>query len=43
MKTFLNAMTGISANAFENLAQKFDFSKYSTVADIGGALGTLSC
>lgn len=39
---FLEAMTGFQAGNFMMLAEKFDFSKYKTVSDIGGALGLLS-
>ena len=39
---FLDAMTGFQAANFGQLAEKFDFSKYQTVSDIGGALGLLS-
>lgn len=39
---FLDAMTGFQAANFTLLAKKFDFSKYKTVSDIGGALGLLS-
>jgi len=39
---FLDAMTGFQAANFGQLAEKFDFSKYKTVSDIGGALGLLS-
>lgn len=39
---FLDAMTGFQAANFELLAQKFDFSKYKTISDIGGALALLS-
>lgn len=39
---FLDAMTGFQAANFELLAQKFDFSKYKTVSDVGGALALLS-
>ncbi len=39
---FLNAMTGLQAGNFLQLAEKFDFSKYKTVSDIGGALALLS-
>ena len=35
-------MTGFQAGNFMMLAEKFDFSKYKTVSDIGGALGLLS-
>ena len=40
--TFLEAMTGFQAANFVQLAEKFDFSKYETVSDIGGALALLS-
>jgi hypothetical protein len=40
---FINAMSGIQAGNFMTLAKKFDFSKYKTMADIGGADGFLSC
>jgi hypothetical protein len=40
---FMNAMAGISAANFKALAEKFDFSRYSTLCDIGGATGQLSC
>ena len=39
---FLEAMTGFQAANFHQLAEKFDFSRYKTVSDIGGALGLLS-
>ncbi len=39
---FLDAMTGFQAANFTLLAQKFDFSKYKTVGDVGGALALLS-
>lgn len=39
---FLDAMTGFQAANFALLAQKFDFSKYKTVSDVGGALALLS-
>ena len=32
---FLEAMTGLQAADFANLAEKFDFSRYTTVSDIG--------
>ena len=41
LEQFMNAMTGISRGNFEALAQKFDFSKYQTVCDVGGATGVL--
>jgi hypothetical protein len=40
---FLEAMTGFQAANFQQLAEKFDFSRYQTVSDIGGALALLSC
>jgi hypothetical protein len=39
----LAAMTGISAANFERLAERFDFGRYLTLADIGGATGQLAC
>ena len=42
LEQFLDAMAGISAGNFMALAEKFDFSKYSTLCDVGGAAGTLS-
>jgi hypothetical protein len=39
---FLYAMTGFQAANFTQLAEKFDFSRYRTVSDIGGALALLS-
>lgn len=39
---FLEAMSGFQAGNFQLLAEKFDFSKYRTVSDIGGALGLMS-
>ncbi len=40
---FMNAMSGISAGNFKAFAEKFDFSKYKTLCDVGGATGQLSC
>ncbi|MGH8454704.1 MAG: methyltransferase family protein, partial [Nevskiales bacterium] len=42
LSQFLDAMTGFQAANFSLLAEKFDFSKYKTVSDIGGALALLS-
>ena len=42
LNQFLDAMTGFQAANFALLAEKFDFSKYKTVSDIGGALALLS-
>ena len=39
---FLDAMTGFQAANFQLLAEKFDFSRYHSVSDIGGALALLS-
>ncbi|MGA7179507.1 MAG: methyltransferase [Thiobacillaceae bacterium] len=39
---FLAAMTGFQAANFTQLAEKFDFSRYKTVSDVGGALALLS-
>ena len=43
LEQFMNAMSGISAGNFKELARKFDFSKYKTLCDVGGATGQLSC
>ena len=40
--TFLEAMTGFQAANFTVLAEKFDFTNYQTVGDVGGALALLS-
>lgn len=42
LEQFMDAMAGISAGNFMALADKFDFSKYETVCDVGGAAATLS-
>lgn len=39
---FLKAMSGFQAPSFKMLAEQFDFQKYKTVSDIGGALALLS-
>ncbi|HKP58599.1 MAG TPA: methyltransferase [Polyangiales bacterium] len=39
---FMQAMAGISARNFQAFAEKFDFSRYRTLVDIGGATGQLS-
>lgn len=39
---FLDAMTGFQAANFHALAEKFDWSRYETVTDAGGALALLS-
>jgi len=42
LEQFLNAMTGLSRINFEALAEKFDFSGYRTLCDVGGATGLLA-
>jgi len=42
LEQFMRAMTGLSARNFESFANKFDFSDYSTLCDVGGATGQLS-
>jgi hypothetical protein len=42
LEQFMGAMTGLSRFNFEEFAQKFNFSGYKTLCDIGGATGLLS-
>jgi SAM-dependent methyltransferase len=42
LEQFMGAMSGISAGNFQALAEKFDFSPYKSVCDVGGATGQLS-
>ena len=42
LEQFMNAMKGISLGPFNALAEKFDFSRYNTLCDVGGATGQLS-
>jgi hypothetical protein len=42
LEQFMDAMIGFSMGNFAAFAEKFDFSKYKTLADIGGATGQLS-
>jgi 2-polyprenyl-3-methyl-5-hydroxy-6-metoxy-1,4-benzoquinol methylase len=42
LEQFLNAMTGLSRINFEAFAEKFDFARYKTLCDVGGATGLLS-
>ncbi len=42
LEGFLNAMSGISMGNFHAFAQKFDFRRYKTMLDVGGATGQLS-
>lgn len=39
---FLQGMSGLQAGNFGSLAEKFDFSRYQTVTDVGGSLALLS-
>ena len=41
LEQFMGAMTGLSRINFEAFAEKFDFSKYKTLCDVGGATGLL--
>jgi len=41
LEQFLGAMTGLSRINFEALAEKFDFSRFQTLCDVGGATGLL--
>jgi hypothetical protein len=41
LEQFMNAMKGISLGNFHALAEVFDFSKYKTICDVGGATGQL--
>jgi hypothetical protein len=42
LEQFMGAMTGLSRINFEALAEKFDFSEFQTLCDVGGATGLLS-
>ncbi len=42
LELFMDAMGGISAGNFRAFAEKFDFSRYRTLCDVGGASGLLS-
>jgi O-methyltransferase domain/Dimerisation domain len=42
LEQFMNAMAGISLGPFRALSEKFDFSRYKTLCDVGGATGQLS-
>jgi 2-polyprenyl-3-methyl-5-hydroxy-6-metoxy-1,4-benzoquinol methylase len=42
LEQFMDAMSGISAGNFQALAEKFDFSRYRTLCDVGGATAQLS-
>jgi hypothetical protein len=42
LEQFMRAMAGISAGNFKLFAQTFDFGRYRTLTDVGGATGQLS-
>ena len=42
LEQFAHAMAGLSMGNFEAFAQKFDFTAYQTLCDVGGATGQLS-
>jgi hypothetical protein len=42
LEQFMAAMAGISAGPAMAFAEKFDFSRYKTMCDVGGATGVLS-
>jgi hypothetical protein len=42
LEQFMDAMAGISAGNFRAFAERFDFSRYHTLCDVGGATGQLS-
>jgi hypothetical protein len=42
LELFLHAMTGVSLGPTNALAEAFDFSRYQTVCDVGGATGLQS-
>jgi len=41
LEQFLGAMTGLSRINFEVFAEQFDFARYRTLCDVGGATGLL--
>lgn len=42
LEQFMGAMTGLSRINFEAFAEKFDFSSFESLCDVGGATGLLS-
>jgi ubiquinone/menaquinone biosynthesis C-methylase UbiE len=42
LEQFMSAMAGISAGNFAAFAEKFDFSRYRTHLDVGGATGQMA-
>ena len=43
LEQFIGAMSAISRGNFQSFTEKFDFSPYQTLCDVGGASGLLSC
>lgn len=43
LEQFLDAMAGVSAGNVNAFARTFDFTRYKTLCDVGGATGQLSC
>jgi hypothetical protein len=43
LEQFMGAMSGISRANFVALAERFDFTPYRTLCDVGGAAAELSC
>jgi hypothetical protein len=43
LEQFMAAMSGISRPNFVSLAERFDFTPYRTLCDVGGAAAELSC
>jgi hypothetical protein len=41
LEQFMQAMSGLSRGDFHVLAERFDFARYDTVCDVGGATGQL--
>jgi len=42
LEQFMRAMSGVQAGNFHALAENFDFARYHSVCDVGGATGQLS-
>jgi len=42
LKVFVHGMTGVQMGGFIGFAEKFDFSKYKSMVDVGGSSGMLS-
>jgi len=42
LEEFMDAMAGVQLGNFAALAERFDFSRYKTCCDVGGASGALS-